>query len=298
MTFTKRDRSISADTLPLPSGAATAAKQLADDHNVTVSSSALPSGAATAVNQFIDPMLEIARGNVSGMSHVNKFGENPDVVKNTTEDVWDGGGTYSFPATALMTKISQTTDQGDMQGETIEVQGLDESWDLVVQNVDLDDSNTETPVTLDTPLIRCFRMKVLANYVTTSPIRVHNDAENVDYAIIDTGNNQTLMAIYTVPDGKTAYLTNYYADTAPTGSGTKDPYAVKIKLWFADRDNSYEFQIKHEKGLIQDGAHSFQHFFKPYYKATQKTDIKISAFASNDWNGHVHAGFDLILVDN
>jgi len=61
-----------------------------------------------------------------------------------------------------MTSISQTTDQVAMRSAVIEVQGLDASWDAVTQNATLDASDTTTVVTLTTPLIRVFRMKVLS----------------------------------------------------------------------------------------------------------------------------------------
>ncbi len=256
------------------------------------------SGAGSDADPFIhvpqDLMLEIARGNVSGFGQVNKFGENSDIADGVTEDIWDSGGTYAYPATALMTKLSQTADQTAMRGQTIEVQGLDANWALTVQTKDLDASLTTTAVTLDTPLIRVFRMKVLADVVGTSNIRCHNDAESVDYAVIQTGNNQTLMALYTVPAGKTAYMTSYYCDTVE--STGKEPKSTEFTLWVADRANSYEFQLKHEKGVAK-GDSGFQHYFRPYMKVNEKSDIRMRAVPSGE-DAHVHAGFDLILIDN
>jgi len=230
----------------------------------------------------------------TGLTHINKFGENEVITADTEEDVWDGGGTYSFPTTAVITKLSQTADQEAMRGATIEVQGLDGNWALTTQTKDLNATLTTTAVTLDTPLIRVFRMKVLANVVGASPIRAHNTAENADYAIISIGNNQTLMAIYTIPAGKTGYMTNYYGDTVDVTN--KTPTSSEFHLWAADRANSYEFQLKSMRA-IGEGGKGFQHEFNPYYKFTEKTDIKISAGVVDE-DGHIHAGFDIILIDN
>lgn len=241
-----------------------------------------------------DFMLELAAGNVDGHSVVNKFGSNSSVTGDTQEDVWDGGGSYSYPATALITKVSQTADQAAMRGGEINVQGLDASWDLVVQTINLDASLTTTAVTLTTPLIRIFRMKVQEDVVIDSPIRAHNDAESVDYAIMSIGNNQTLMALYSVPNGKTAFMTSaFFSNIDSTG---KTATSTEFNIWAADRGNGYEFQLKHAVAVPEAG-NGIQHNFRPYYKFNEKTDIRITALPADE-DAHVHAGFDLILVTN
>ncbi len=243
-----------------------------------------------------DLMLEIPAGNVDDHSSVNKFGENSDSTKDVYEDVWNGGGTYTFPTSATITHIRSAVDSATTQGATIEVQGLDANWDLVVQTKDLDGTDSEDEVALDTPLIRVFRMKVLEDDVMDEDIWAGDDdfVLGAANAIIDAGDNQTLMAIYTVPNGKTGYITSYYGDYVR--DATKDPDSVEFKLWMADRDNTYEFQLKHEKGFPKQ-APGFQHLFKPYLRVNQKTDIKLSAEPSAK-DTHVHGGFDIILVDN
>jgi hypothetical protein len=236
--------------------------------------------------------LDLSAGRLPGLSTINKFGRNDTIASGATEVIWDGSSSYTFPATALMTKLSQTTDQGTMQGQTIEVQGLDASWNLVTQTKALNGSDTTTAVTLDTALIRVFRMKVLANVVTTSPVRCHNDAESVDYAIIGTGNNQTLMAVYTVPNGKTAYMTSFTVTVNPATN--LDPTSMPIRIWAKDNDNSYERQLKHVEGIIS-GQHV--HPFFPYKVFTQKTDIYMDATPTGK-DADVSAGFNLILEDN
>ena len=241
-----------------------------------------------------DFMLAVSMGLIPGVSKVNKFGANVDSAKDVVEDVWDGGGTYVYPTSATMTHLSQTADQELMRGALIQGQGLDENWAPVIQTKALDATNTTTAVAWDTPMVRTFRMKVLANVVSASPIRCHNAAENQDYAVISTGQNQTLMALFTTPVNTTSFMTNYYSDFT-IGLG-KEPKGVDFHLWMADRANGWEFQIKHERG-IQKGAAGPQHFFKPYLDITEKTDIRMSALPYDN-PCETHAGFDLIVVDN
>jgi len=236
--------------------------------------------------------LAVSAGLVPGVTGVNKFGRNSNVDSNTKEEIWDGSAAYVFPATALMTSISQTTDQAAMRGQVVEIQGLDANWDLKVQEATLDASDTTTVVTLGTALIRVFRMKVLADVVTDQDIRVHNAGETQDYAIITAGNNQALMAIYTVPNGKTAYMCNLYGSISPETN--KDPTKMQFELWASDRDNSCAAQIKHTVGFITG---TYEKNFCPYQKFTQKTDIFITSTPTGK-AADVSAGFDLYLVDN
>lgn len=116
--------------------------------------------------------------------------------------------------------------------------------------------------------------------------------------IIQAGNNQTLMAIYTIPANKTAYITNYYA-TLNKASGGGSTLGALIKLWAIDNANSYVKQIKHIAGVDANANSAYIHDFFPYFKATEKTDIYIDATnQSGSVVGDISAGFDLILVDD
>lgn len=239
------------------------------------------------------PQLAIPMGAYPGVSSINKFGENATVASGATETVWAGSTLYSFPATALITSMSQTADQEAMRGATIEVQGLDANFAEVTQTALLNATLTTNVVTLATPLRRVFRARVLANVVGDSPIRIHNAGETVDYAVIGTGNNQTTMAVYCVPAGKTAYLIGYYGFEHPvTGQA---PTSLNFKLYGQDNANVYAKQLKHTVGLPVGGH--FDHHFDVYVPFTEKTDIYIDVTTVGG-AAHVTSGFDLILVDN
>jgi len=248
---------------------------------------------STSSDRLSEPfLLQLARGQIPGHFHVNKFGRNTACVAAGAEEIWDGSAVYVFPATALMTSMSQTADQAAMQGQTIEWQGLDANWNRVTQTAKLDAANTTTVVTLDTPMIRCFRGRVLANVVGDSNIRCHNAGETQDYAIIGIGNNQTLMAIYTIPANHSGYLTNYWAHHNPAAGQQFTSNA--IKMWGADNERGYAKQLKHIVGVAEDGG--FVHPFVPFLKFTEKSDVYITSSpvaAAAD----ISAGFDLIMVD-
>jgi len=248
-----------------------------------------------------DPTL-IARGLVDGVFAVNKFGGGFEAAADVESAVWDGGvaqPVYSWPTTATITHIRQATDQvGTDGGATIELQGLDANWDLVVQTKDLDGSDTTAEVALDTPLIRIFRKKVLANVVLSADVwsGATGVAANTAKSIITAGHNQTLMAIYTVPRGKVALMEGFYANVVNETAANKTPVGTEIKMWAADRDNGYEFQLKFATAIAESGGNEHHHFHPPY-KFAQKTDIMLTMRCIKE-PGHVHAGFDLAVFDN
>lgn len=243
---------------------------------------------------YKDDKLLVPLGCYNGMTSINKFGASQEVAADTATDVWDGGAVYPYPETAAITKVSQTTDQVALRGALVNVQGLDANWEAVTEIIALDASNTTTPVTLVTPMIRCFRMILMGNISLTSTIRAHNDAEDEDYAIITAALNQTLMAVYTIPAGYTGYMTSYYAATTDTTN--KTPTSTEVKLYSCNRAHGDLFTIKHANAIPEAGS-GFQHTFNPYYRFPEKTDIRINVVCA-DQPGHVHAGFDIVLVKN
>jgi hypothetical protein len=239
----------------------------------------------------ISPGFLIPRGTYPELDSINKFGHNPDSASGVQAEIWDGSAAYSYPTTADITHIRQDVNDATMAGETVEVQGLDENWDLVTQEVDLDGTDTTTPTALTTPMIRVFRAKVHADVVAAQDIQVINSGATTVYAIIAAGNNQTLMAIYTVPRDYQAYMTGYYGSHSPVVG--QNPTSIDFKLWAADRKNQYEFQIKHHFGVPVGGR--FQHKFDPYKKFGEKTDIRLTGTTVGS-DANLEGGFDLILI--
>jgi len=167
-----------------------------------------------------DFALEVAKGNIAGHTGVNKFGENPDITLDTTEDIWDNGGTYTFPTTVDITHLAQLVDQVAMRGGTIEVQGLDTNWDLTTQTKDLDATDTTTIVALTTALRRCFRLKVLEDVVTDQDIVARNVGGGTIYNLFlclgfGGSNEQASRVRYLFSGAAVLFVLNYlYPDKA------------------------------------------------------------------------------------
>ena len=219
--------------------------------------------------------IPIASGAVTGHSHINKFGYSDNIANLST--IWDGSNIYTYSTSAGAVTVSSSSSDDD--GAVIEVQGLDADYNLVVQDITIDGTGA-------TNLIRIFRARVKTpatdETVNVGIISV-NIATNLRAKIL-AGKGQTLMAVYTVPAGKTGYLLNL------TMSVNKD---VDVVYRLMAREQGGAFNIKGQFGTY---GTPIDHNYPVPLVFTEKTDIEIQADAGNTSGGG--ATFDLILVDN
>lgn len=248
--------------------------------------------------------LEIAKGNIPNHSSIHKFGLAGDI--DTIDDfvnIWDGvDGTlgtgkitnYTFSSTADIDSIS-SSNNSDIQ--SIEIHGLDLNWDEVTQTITL---NGQTRKALTTNLIRVHRMINVGSldivgdvycYVDGSTTGGVPDAAGDVRAIISNGNNQTEMAIYTIPNGKTGFLSTWYASLAQKTTQISD---IELKI----RPYGQVFQLKH-RAIVEDGgsSHIKHDWVIPEGPILEKSDIILMADTSKN-DSAISGGFDVILITN
>ena len=245
--------------------------------------------------------FNIAQGNVVGQSTIHKFGRGADIdTGDGFVALWDGAEyaaalkTYTFSTSADIDRISSDS---VADTEPIEITGLDTNWDVVTQTKTL---TGQTPVALDTSLIRVYRMVnvgtsdlagsvfCFVNVATTLGVP---DTITNTRAMINNGNNQTLMAIYPVPSGKTAYIINWYGALSSAKASSFNNLQMKARPF------GQVFQLKHTSTLSSAGSSHIQHMFNVPQAFPAKTDFMMLSDSSVNDNA-VSAGFDMILVDN
>lgn len=250
--------------------------------------------------------LEIPKGLIKGHISINKFGHADDFDTGDGEvTIWDGADDagiaemqYNYSTGADIDSISSSN---DTDTQDYEIQGLDEDWNLHVQTVT---ATGQTLKALDIPLVRVFRIKNVGSTDNAGTVYVFEGTDGVTAGVPDTtadvravmgaGNNQTLMAIYTVPTGKTAYMTNWRAYAA--GANKTADFDIYLKA----RPFGGVFQIKHHSSM-NDGVQSeLVTEYNPYNKFSAKTDIEMRATVLDVGitAAGVSASFDLILVDD
>jgi len=255
--------------------------------------------------------LAIAAGDVTDKTFVHKFGQAPEFATNNGEvTIWDGADksgidemTYTWSTSVAIDSISSSNDNDTQE---VQIQGLDADLNLVIQTATL---QGQTRVALSTPLIRVFRAKNsdtvdFAGYIyvyenTTLSAGVPVDTSKVRL-VIQGANNQTLMALYTIPIDKTGYMRDWYASTA---GASKDSEYI-IRLWAREYDATAEewkvWQLKHITSISDAATSYIQHKYEEPQKFTGGVDVMITveSTAVGASDASIAAGFDIVLIDN
>lgn len=227
--------------------------------------------------------LQVARNQVLDHNHTFKFGFNPD-INGTEETIWDAGGIYSYPGSALaMTVTSAAGTPANDNGVTVMVEGLDGDYNEVSQEVTLAGSGTAT--TTQT-FLRVFRAYVSGSQAPTGNLNITNGATT--YARITLNQNQTLMSVWTVPAGYTAY---FLGGSVSLGTANINQY---LTARLVARLSGGVFRTQ-QKVTLQEG--SFQQKYEIPLVFPEKTDIEARAVSSGS-NNAVAATFDILYIKN
>ena len=239
--------------------------------------------------------LAVKMGQVPGFSTIDKFGENPDIDTGTVpEDIWEGGGVYIYDPDGTAPIVSlASSNAGDT--EPIQITGLDINGAEVNQTITL--SGT-TRVALITPLWRVYRMQnegtsdlvgIVFCYTGTGTVPSIGDPEV--RAIIDNGNNQTLMALYTIPLGKVGFL--YRGETLMSRSQTSGA----VQGSYQSRRFGKIFKVKKRVDIVNSGSSSYQDKRSFPDVIPSLTDIKLRVENVSANNAGITGTFDILLID-
>jgi hypothetical protein len=240
-----------------------------------------------------DWTINISAGAVDGTGYVEKFGMNVDVDSNK-ETIWDGGAIYSYISTAETVAITSTAGTDSAAGtgaRTIEIQGLDANYNVVLETLTVGGGAGTTEfirifraktITAGTSGINEGTISITSSDTSTVLAQIGVDGTGINAA----GRGQTFMALYTVPAGKTAYLTQW-----TVGCGKQNTDAVSTLL---ARPQSGAWNAK---DIITVSATTYAKDYKIPLQFTEKTDIEVRAYSTTN-NSLVSSTFNLILIDN
>jgi len=227
--------------------------------------------------------LQVSRGLIDGHKRVFKFGYN-GLIQNVEETIWDVGGLYTYPSSAVTMTATSSSGATDEDVE-VTIQGVDTNYAELSETVTLNASGTATTTG---SFLRVYRAFVSGSTASAGNITIANGGTT--YAYVSASDQQTLMALWTVPAGYTAYL--FQIDT--TAFTVQNNKVATIRM--LTREVNGVFRTQNKFDLFEGSYHQDITCPQPI---PEKTDIEFRAIAdSSNADLRVAATFDIIYIQD
>lgn len=243
------------------------------------------------MSQFMDMIrlpnygLGIAKGQFDDITHIHKFGAVPAMSQNQTGTIWDvNDTTYPWSSFDTAGTLSIPAVNASDNGKSIVLVGLDNDYLELTETVTVSSSGATTTTQ---SFKRIFRAYVTNGSVTNvGDIVVQKGGTTV--ATIKAGKAQTLMAVYTVPAGKTGYILKGVATCQAGADATGNMF---VRYFGQD-----SFRVGHTFEVSGTGGEYLYDFGVPV-KIPAKSDIDVRCSVRSN-NARVTAAFDIILDED
>ncbi len=232
--------------------------------------------------------IGVKRGSYPKLSGINKFGFKAS-VGGTFETIWDGTGNYVYPSAADYVDVVCADGTEDVVGgtgaQTVEIQGLDADYNLQSEVITLNNPDSAGVEGRSVnQYIRLFRCIVtLSGTARVNQGDISFNIGAITAAIISAEAGQTLMAVYTVPAGKRAYLMSF-------NFGEEKAKETLARVMVGVFGNG--LTVKDQMGT--SGPPVIRAYVLPIV-IDEKSDIEIRALAGAVTG--INASFELLLED-
>lgn len=227
--------------------------------------------------------LNVSRNKVRGASFVHKFGAVPSMSQSTTGTVWDKNDTlYPWSAFATAGVITAAIANVADNGKQVTVLGLDANYNEISETFTLSSTGT---VAGTVSFIRVFRAYISTGTDNVGDVTFTKDG--TDVLKITAAKAQTLMAIYTIPAGKTGYLFKGVCSAQSGADGTGNMFV----RYFGQS----AFRIGHSFE-VSGGGGFYEYNFEFPIRIPEKSDIDVRLTTRSN-NGRYTAAFDILLLE-
>mgnify|MGYP003672431304 FL=1 len=240
-----------------------------------------------ANRKYYDFDMMVSGGYIADHTFNHKFGAVDGIGNNTTGSVWDIPSQL-YPWTALDTPAIVNVERNNVgdNGITVTVQGLDGDYLEVSEDIVISGADQ-----VGTQLFKRINRAFISGAATNAgDIDIEAGAAGgTTVARIQEGYGQTLMSVFTVPAGKTAYIHRITATAQDGKDATGWMYVREVNGVTA-------FRIKHTWEFYGDGGQYHYDFAFPL-PVSEKSDIDMRV-TTRDKNGRYTIAFDVLLVGN
>lgn len=204
---------------------------------------------------------------------IHKYGFNAD-IDTSYEIVWEKGGSLTLPSSAGTASINSASGNS---GCKITIQGLDENYNEITEELTLDSSGDATSTAT---FLRINRAFVSGSTDLSGDVNIAVGGNTI--AFVGSDHQNTLQMIYTVPAGYTAYLVQL------TGGVSEKEKNVEMRVRARETNGVYR-----TRDYIAFQTSFFHKGYEIPVALPEKTDIIVDAKCVG--NASISASFDIIL---
>lgn len=168
-----------------------------------------------ATRMYGDPLRRFPTSLETNVLYSLQYGRNPDVdATGATEDIWNGGGTYTgFPtgsAETIQVFSSSTSDTSNGTGlRSMRVVGLDENYNVQTEDFVLNGTNAVTGSKLWRRTSRAYGLTAGSGGVNAGTVTVRHSSTTANvFCQMPVGLAETQVAAYTIPSGYRGLITS------------------------------------------------------------------------------------------
>lgn len=228
--------------------------------------------------------LRASMGHITNGTPVFVYGNNPD-IQLSEETVWYGGGIYQYPTSATQMKVSSDDAAAT---STIVINGLDANYLPVAEVITI---TGQTAVTTVNSYLRIQNAYVTANetaqniYIGTGTLT--GGVPATIYERIFNGHNRTESGRYTVPAGRTFYISH----------GSISHGSDSLNAFITGRLIYRLYGLVFQSAAIVNLNNKFVDFWFDYPIALpEKTDIETRAKCSKQQINAVSTSLEGLLI--
>jgi hypothetical protein len=234
-----------------------------------------------ARQKFENDGLSVAKGEVPGYGFVHVNGYNPEIPVAEVGTVWPEGGLYPWSVWSETRTITVVSTSALDTGSVV-VTGLDADYNIVEEEIDF---NGLTSGAGTQEFIRV-NSAIYQNGDGTNAGNITLTAGGSTVGLIAIGFGQTLNGFYTVPAGKTGFITAGDFSTQRGGDA---------QIRFFVRPFGGNFRIGHMGEAYQS---TYRYDFTVPLPIPEKSDIEVRASLVETNKVRVSCNFDITLIDN
>lgn len=230
-------------------------------------------------------LMAIAQGDIPGHEQFYKIGYHPASTGSETT-VWYPGTEYVFPTSGIQMEAVSTDNTQDKAGGagalTMHLHYLDTLYNEYVETITL---NGTTPVlTVATNILRVNSFHVDtagANKKPTGNISIRNASDHTTiYSQCASGFTRSRNSVYTVPLGKTLFITDLSFTAGYSVSGRRVRMTLHANITPYELSSSVGLFFPVHEAIVIDN-----NYLKPQnsiLKFVEKTDLKVSVVGESN----------------